>query len=249
MKFLVALLFSLVSVSGFANESHSLRLGATRAEVEKTIESGLIPSESSIFKNAFQPQAVTDALRGKLPAPFSGLAFKHATFYFNDAGKLARVRFESEALPANDAFKTFVETTARFEADARFKPDEAEHIGKKISWQVPTIKRCASEDGEPFSLSTKAFNEARSKWKGYTQAQRYALSMACGVDAYVGNLFVDPQHGRHQVSFERGGPQLTLQNVRAALAGPQASVVFLLIQTSAEVPGVQQTEESMHKPQ
>lgn len=249
MKFLVALLFSLLSLSGFAKESHSLRLGITRAEVETTIEAPLVPLASSSYKNAFEPQAVTDALRRKLPRSFFGLALKYATFYFDDAGKLARMRVEADALPANDAFKAFVDTTMLLQGDERLKPDEAEHIGKNIDWLVPTIKRCVSEEGVSFALSAKTVNVARSKWKTYTQAQRFALSMACGVDDYVGNLFVDPQHGRHLIAFEQGGPRLTPQNVHAALASPQATVVFLLLQTSAEVPGIQETQELMQKPQ
>jgi len=248
MKFLVALLFSLVSLSGFANEAHSLRLGATRAEVEKMIESPLVADDTSIFKNAFQVKTLTPSLRGKLPGPFSALSFQYATFYFNDAGKLWRVRFEASTMPANEAFKAFVDTTSLLEGDSRLKPDPAEHVGKKFGWQVPMIKRCQSEEGELFNLNQKALKEVRAKWKGYTQAERFSLSMACGVDAYVGNLFADKQHGRHQVSFERVSG-LTPQTVQAALAGPQATVVFLLIQTSAQVPGVAQTEESMHKPQ
>jgi len=247
MKILFALLLSLASLSGFASEAHSLRLGATRDDVEKTIGSALAPDESSIFKNAFQATP-TDSLRSKLPGPLSGLAFRYATFYFNDAGKLWRVRFEAAALPANDAFKAFVDTTSLLESDARLAPDQAEHIGKKIDWQVPVIKRCVSDEGDDFALSPKALAVARAKWKTYSQPERFALSMDCRIDAYVGNLFVDKQHARHQVSYE-AGPAITPRNVHGMLAAPQATVVFLLIQTSAELPGVGQTEESMRKPQ
>ena len=244
----VALLFGAAPLIGVAADAPtSIRMGQTRAEVEQSINAKLVEDPTSIYRNAFAASDVTETLRKQLPQTLSKLDFKERRFYFDDLGKLWKMRLEAK-LPANEAFALMVETANLLERDTRLKRVPQDNSPKKLDFKITVPRVCYDDNRQAFRVKQKAVKRLSSLWGGFSQPERYAVAMNLGCDfIYLTHRFVNPEHTWTTVNFESPGG---LSAERLEEAEPKLTQVLLtynLVQATATQSDLEEAEEPMKK--
>ena len=229
-KVLLAALCAVVPLSASAK---ALKIGATKAQVEKALGAKLEEDQISSFSRTFQ---ATDAkaLKNELPESLRNTEIRWAVFNFDKNGKLWRVHVTGVDQPADDAFAAFEAT-----ADVLSQKYGVAPRKKGINDPLPVLEECRDYRGRGGAVSA-AF---KKKWDTLTKPQREALTMACGGGSvpFLFKQHTDKNDVAEVVSFERigvsfiGGDREKL--VEEFLAQPaRATVVYRLIQTSKKTP-------------
>ncbi len=227
------LLAVLCAASSLPAAAQALKIGATKAQVEKALGAKLEEDSITPFSNTFQPTDTT-ALKKQLPEPLRNAEIRWAEFNFDKSGKLWRVHVTGVDQPADEAFAAFEAT-----ADALSQKYGVAPRNKGINDPLPVLEECndARGRGGPVSAAFK------NKWDTLTKPQREALTMACGGGRapFLFKQHTDRNDVAEVVSFERvgvsfigGDPEKLVEEFVSKPA--RATVVYRLIQTSKKTP-------------
>lgn len=227
------LLAAVCASSSLSAGAQALKIGATKAQVEKALGAKLEEDQISSFSRTFQ---ATDAkaLKNELPESLRNVDIRWAVFNFDKSGKLWRVHVTGVDQPADDAFAAFEAT-----ADALSQKHGVAPRKKGINDPLPVLEECNDARGRGGAVSA-AF---KKKWETLTKPQREALTMACGGGSvpFLFKQHTDKNDVAEVVSFERigvsfigGDPEKLVEEFLAQPA--RATVVYRLIQTSKKTP-------------
>ena len=227
------LLAAVCASSSLSAGAQALKIGATKAQVEKALGAKLEEDQISPFSRTFQ---ATDAkaLKNELPELLRNVDIRWAVFNFDKSGKLWRVHVTGVDQPADDAFAAFEAT-----ADALSQKHGVAPRKKGINDPLPVLEECNDARGRGGAVSA-AF---KKKWETLTKPQREALTMACGGGSvpFLFKQHTDKNDVAEVVSFERVGVSFIGRDpekqVEEFVSQPaRATVVYRLIQTSKKTP-------------
>ena len=227
------LLAVLCASSSLPAGAQALKIGATKAQVEKALGAKLEEDPISSFSKTFQASDAK-ALKNELPESLRNTEIRWAVFSFDRSGKLWRVHVTGVEQPADDAFAAYEATS-----DVLSKKYGVAPKRKGIGHPLPVLEECTDYRGRGSAVSAGF----KKKWDALTKPQREAFTMACGGGSapFLFAQHKDKNDVAEVVSFERigvyfgaGDPE---KRVEEFLAEPaRAAVVYLLIQTSQETP-------------
>lgn len=227
------LLAALCAASTLPACAQALKLGATKAQVEKALGAKLEEDPISPFSRTFQASDAT-ALKNELPQSLRNAEIRWAVFSFDKSGKLWRVHVTGVEQPADDAFAAYEATS-----DVLSKKYGVAPRRKGINHALPVIEECTDYRGRGSAVSAGF----KKKWDTLTKPQREAFTMACGGGSapFLFDQHADKNDVAEVISFERvgvyfgaGDPEKLVEEFLAQPA--RATVVYRLIQTSKKTP-------------
>lgn len=228
----------LCTIGPLSANAQTLKIGSTRAQVERALGIKLERSLISLFSETFEAIDTTK-VKGALPESLRSYDIKSAVFSFGRGGKLWRVYVNIE-LPADDAFAAYEATSNILTRMYNAAPRQ-----KGISDAQPVIEECRDRKGHGSAVPAGFKN----RWSTFSQAQREAFTLNCGGGSVPVRFDQHTNKNRvaEVVSFEGkevffflGEPD---ELVARFLAQPSvASVVYRLIQTSKEAPSFANAE-------